>query len=51
MRELSYSAIRMGLYDEVKELLAGEAASTGARNMSFIAMHIAMHHRLKPSTV
>lgn len=25
MRELSYSAIRMGLYDEVKELLAGEA--------------------------
>jgi hypothetical protein len=27
MRELSYSAIRMGLYDEVKELLAGEAAT------------------------
>jgi hypothetical protein len=26
MRELSYSAIRMGLYDEVKEVLAGEAA-------------------------
>jgi hypothetical protein len=25
MRELSYSAIRMGLYDEVKELLAGGA--------------------------
>jgi hypothetical protein len=32
MRELSYSAIRMGLYDEVKELLAG--ASIRNRNSS-----------------
>jgi hypothetical protein len=29
MRELSYSAIRMGLYDEVKELLAGVLACGG----------------------
>lgn len=27
MREMSYSAIRMGLYDEVKELLAGGSAA------------------------
>jgi hypothetical protein len=26
MREMSYSGIRMGLYDEIKELLAGETA-------------------------
>lgn len=29
MRELSYSAIRMGLYDEVKELLAGVSTRLG----------------------
>lgn len=35
MRELSYGAIRMGLYDEVKELLAG-VARAGAVWKSFL---------------